>query len=260
MTIMTSPCDSISARLSGLFSCVDQGQRIRVRTPYLYPDGDVVDLFVRYNELGGGTVTDLGETVAWLRMQTVTERRTLRQSAIIEDIGKIHGVEFFKGMIVSRFSAGENPTDAILNVAQACIRVSDLWFTFRNRTVQSFSDEVEEFFTERHIPFKAAPKLIGRSAKIWTPNFQTRTKEQSSFVFTLATGSRGAASTMIKSVVAALYDLNHVTYGEPVEFISLFDDTINVWGTEDFDLVSSLSRVAMWSEPNKFEAMLHKAA
>jgi hypothetical protein len=260
MTIAHSPCDAIATTLSGLFSCAQQGPYVRVRTPYLYPDGDIIDLFVRYNDAGGGSVSDLGETVAWLRMQTVAERRTDKQTAIIKDVTQTHGVEFFKGMLGARFANGENPTDAIVRTAQACIRVSDLWFTFRNRSVQSFQEEVSEFLTERHIPFQPGPRLVGRSTKIWTPDFQVKTDEQSSFIYTLATGSRGAATNIIKSVVTQLYDLNHVRYGEPVEFISLFDDTVNIWSQEDFDLVADLSKVARWSERNKFEAMLHKAA
>ncbi len=33
----------------------------------------------------------------------------------------------------------------ITRVAQAAVRVSDLWFTFKTRTVESITDEVADF-------------------------------------------------------------------------------------------------------------------
>jgi hypothetical protein len=52
-----------------------------------------------------------------------------------------------------------------MRVAQACLRVSDLWFTFRTRAVESVSDEVVDFLTERHFSFEHGAKLAGRSGR-----------------------------------------------------------------------------------------------
>lgn len=41
----------------------------RIRTSYTYPDGDVIDLVAIKLREGVITVTDLGETLYWVRMQ-----------------------------------------------------------------------------------------------------------------------------------------------------------------------------------------------
>ncbi|AIA55747.1 hypothetical protein Acaty_c1888 [Acidithiobacillus caldus ATCC 51756] len=42
-------------------------------------------------------------------------------------------------------------------------------------------------------------------------------------------------------------------------FVSLFDDTEDVWQDEDFRLVQDLSTVARWSRPDEFETDLRAA-
>lgn len=37
----------------------------RIRTPFTYPDGDVIDLFYQIHDDGQVTVSDLGETMRW---------------------------------------------------------------------------------------------------------------------------------------------------------------------------------------------------
>ncbi len=98
------PCESLSATLGSLFICSQHGEYQRIRTPYLYPDGDNIDLFCKA-QAGTVTVTDLGETTRWLRMQTVSPRRSPRQQAIIEDTCQNHGVEFYRGMLLRACAA-----------------------------------------------------------------------------------------------------------------------------------------------------------
>jgi hypothetical protein len=62
-------------------------------------------------------------------------------------------------------------------------------------------------------------------------------------------------------VLATWYDLNHLAAGpEALRFVSLFDDTADVWGAEDFSLVEQLSTIARWSRPDEFAALLGEAA
>lgn len=43
-------------------------------------------------------------------------------------------------------------------------------------------------------------------------------------------------------------------------FVSLFDDTADVWADEDFRLVEPLSTVSRWSRPDECDAVLREAA
>lgn len=245
--------------LGPLFLCAPHGDYHRVQTPYLYPDGDCIDVFVRPQE-GLRVVSDLGETTRWLRMQTLSPRRSPKQRALVEDVCLTHGVEFYRGMLLARCRPGDQLADTILRVAQAALRVSDLWFTFRTRSVESVTDEVADFLTEREFRFERGGKLAGRSGRIWTPDFHVRAVQRSSLVFVLSTGSRTAARNVVHQVHTALFDLNQLAAGqEALQFVSLFDDTADVWSDEDFRLAEQLSAVTRWSQPDEFVETLQAA-
>jgi len=253
-------CAAFSDGLGQLFTCTPHGEYQRIRTPYLYPDGDNIDVFCKpQGDLV--LVSDLGETTRWLRMQTVSPKRSPKQKALIQDACSTHGVEFYRGMLLARCRAGEALSAVVVRVSQAALRVSDLWFTFRTRSVESVTDEVADFLMEREFRFERAEKLTGRSGKVWSPDFHVRTLHRSSLVYVLSTGSRSAARAIVNQVHTAFYDLNHFVVGpEALKFISLFDDTADVWSDEDFRLAEQLSSVTRWSQPDEFADVLADAA
>jgi hypothetical protein len=252
-----SPCDVIQQTVGELFTCSQVNGYTRIRTPYLYPDGDVIDIYLK-EKTGLVTLTDLGESLRWLRMQSQSlSPRSPKQQKLIEDICLTHGLEFFKGMLVLRAKGGETIGKAVTRLAQGSLRVADLWFTTRTRSVESVSDEVEDFLKEKTIQFHRGETLIGRSGRPWRLDFHTRTPQQSSLVSVLSTGSRGASRSMVDHVVATWHDLSNLKIGPAaLQFVSLFDDTQDVWSPEDFRLLSDFSEIAHWSKPDEFAAKL----
>ena len=91
---------SIAETVPALFECSPAPQgRVRVRTPLVYPDGGVVDVFVL--EHGGEFgVTDLGEALGRLRMQSVDAGRSAEQTRRIEDTCQTLGVALHQGQLV----------------------------------------------------------------------------------------------------------------------------------------------------------------
>jgi hypothetical protein len=256
----TDICSELRTGLGALFACSQQGEFQRVRTPYLYPDGDNIDLFVK-TQGEVVTVSDLGETLRWLRSQSLSPRRSPRQDALIADVCLTHGVELYKGMLLARCRPEDSLAAVFLRVAQAALRVSDLWFTFRTRAVESVTDEVADFLAERQFQFERGQKLVGRSGRGWTVDFHVRAPERSALVYLLSTGSRAAARSVSEHVLAAWFDLSHMAVGpEALRFVSLFDDTADVWTEEDFRLVEPLSTIARWSQPDEFAELLRQAA
>ncbi len=253
-------CQDLQKGLGALFTCSEQGGYQRIRTPYLYPDGDNIDLFCKV-EGGVVTVSDLAETAGWLRMQSAAQRRSPKQTQLIEDTCVTHGVEFYRGMLQARCRPEDALEQVVTRVAQAALRVSDLWFSFRTQAVQSIVDEVADFLAGRAFRFDRAEKRAGRSGRGWTIDFHVRTERRSSLVQVLSTGNRAAAHRVSERVLASWYDLNHLAAGpEALTFVSLFDDTADVWTDEDFRLVEPLSSVSYWSRPDEFTAGLSEAA
>lgn len=253
-------CKVITTQLSALFVCAQTPRGpVRVRSPFFYPDGGVIDVFVVQRN-GRLDVTDFGEGLGWLRLQTVSGRRSPKQSKLVQDVCLTLGVELFKGQLVTRCTSPDELAQAVVRLAQAVVRVSDLWFTTRARSVESMTDEVSDLLVERVVPFERSVKIAGRSGRNWTVDFQARTPERTSLVSVLSSGSKAAARRVTEHVVATWHDLSHLRVGGPqMSFVSLFDDTTDIWSDEDFRLVDDLSEVQLWSRPDEFIAYLRAA-
>lgn len=113
------------------------------------------------------------------------------------------------------------------------------------------TNEVSEYLGEKQLDHIRSPQLVGRSQSTWRVDFCVRTNKLTSLVYVLSTGNCSAASRITDHVVAAWFDLNHLMVGpEALHFVSLFDDTIDVWADEDFARTEPLSTVAFWSNPD----------
>lgn len=249
-------CAELNNELSALYSCFEQGEFNKIRTPFLYPDGDVIDIFCKQNERST-TVTDLGESVRWLRMQTTAPKRSIKQNKLIDDVCKTQGVELFKGMLQTRCREDESLADAVTRVSQAAIRVSDLWFTFRARSVESVTDEVADFLGDISLPFEKRKMFTGRSGAGVMVDFYVRAPERSSMINVLSTGNKSSARPIVNQILRNWYDLSGVSVSQDApKFISLFDDTSDVWSSEDFSILEELSDVARWSRPDELQELL----
>jgi hypothetical protein len=252
--------NEVQAGLGSLFSVADHRDLIRIRTPFWYPDGGVVDVFIKEHD-GKFSLTDLGEALGWLRTQSLSSRRSPKQQKLVQDICLTQGVELFKGQLMLRCDNRTQLARYVVRLGQAVVRVADLWFTTRTRSIESMTDEVADLLQERLVAFERAIKLTGRSGRDWTVDFQTRTPVRSALVFVLVTGSRSTARRITEHVVAGWHDLNLLKTGQqPMHFISLFDDTNDVWTDEDFRLVESVSDICRWSMPDEFSRQLGTAA
>ena len=176
---------------------------------------------------------------------------------MVEDTCQTLGVELHRGQLMLRSGAADGLGEAVLRLAQAAVRVSDLWFTLRTRAVETVADEVTDWLVEKEISFDRAVRQYGRSGQSWTVDYQTRTDDRTSLIFLLSTGSRGAARRIAEHVLAGCVDLSHLKVSQShLAFVSLFDDTEDVWREEDFSLVEQQSQVARWSRPDEFERIL----
>ena len=119
---------------------------------------------------------------------------------------------------------------------------------------------MNDWLVEKELPFERGTRRKGRSGRDWTIDYETRTATRTALVFVLSTGSRGAARRIAEHVLAGCVDLSHLQSTQPgLIRVSLFDDTGDVWRTEDFGLVEQESEVALWSRPDEFERILRAA-
>jgi hypothetical protein len=259
-----APCKLIAAQLGDLFVCSANDPYIRIRTPFLYPDGDVIDLFLRPQQGEKMLLTDLGESLRWLRTQTASSgRRSPHQQKMLQDVCQTHGIELFKGMLVLREVEQAKLADAVMRLGQAALRVGDLWFTMRTRAAQSTTDEVEDILRDqRDLHYERGKRLSGRSGREYTVDFDVHARSQHSLLQVLSTSNRAATSGIIEHVYTLWSELRYLKeQPERTQFVSLLDDSIDVWGEGDLRLLGSVSDcLVRWSRPDEVEQALQLAA
>ena len=249
--------ESIQKEIGALFTCTEHGDYTRIRTPYLYPDGDYIDLFYWCND-DTMIVTDLAETMGWLWMQSGASRRSRKQMRLVEDACVTHGVKIDRGMILARPRAGETLGALVTRVAQAALRISDLSFTFRNRADgQSVADRIADRLADRRLRFERQERFKGRSGRSWTVHFCVRARRRRSLVCVLSASNTAMTRRQTEHVLAAWSDLSGLAEKPKAwKFVSLFDDTVDVWAQEDFRMLGELSTVCRWARPEEFMAVL----
>ena len=106
------------------FECSPAPQEgVRVRTPLMYPDGDIVDVFVLERD-DGYMVTDFGDALGWLHMQSESMQQSQEQRLMIEDLCRTLGIELHSGQLVLRSDSDDTLEKTVLRVAQAVASVS----------------------------------------------------------------------------------------------------------------------------------------
>jgi len=245
--MITSPCQIIAETIGQLYTCSEVNGFVRIRTPYLYPDGDVIDLFLKPETQ---TLTDLGETLRWLE-QCLSKK----QDWFLQDILVTYGIELYEGMLLVRVR--DNLAESITRLSQGAIATANLWLLNRSRLIGSLNDEIAELLDEQHIPYERDVKLMGRSGRSWLIDFRTRHPRRSALVEVLTTGNRGAANGKVNNTVATWVDLNHLLMStEPLRFISLFDDSVDVWSDSHISQLAEFSEICYASKPEELIGQL----
>ena len=122
----TDLCAAINAGLSPLFQCVPAPREgVLVQTPFLYPDGGVVELAVIARG-GRFAVTDHGEALGWLGMQSVRGSLSPKQRALVDDVRQTLGVELSRGRLLLWCDHPAELGEAVHLVGQAVVRVAGI--------------------------------------------------------------------------------------------------------------------------------------
>ena len=245
--------DLLAALAAPLFHAEDRGPRLRIVTPFALPAGDLLVIFVlRHSD--PPLLGDLGETLRWLRSHTSAARRGEGLQQRILEICTGLGVELERGELRTHTRPDEPLALALVRLAQACLRVSELWRSFRPRPASALLDEIDAELrarlTVRPLAITRGDRIAGISATTWSVDFRVRTPERHTLLFVLASERREHARKLAEHVVAACTDLAHLRKlrRTPVQFIAVFDDRGEAWSDAEARLVAPFAAPCKWSE------------
>jgi hypothetical protein len=125
-----------------------------ITTPFLYPDRDNIEIFVRELEDGSVLLSDMGQTMMKLSSYGfIPSASTPRRRAMIFQVVASMGVQYEDGDVVAvspRMQTGSRLWD----LALAIQRLSDLVYTVPGYTKATFTDEFDQFAAEKGIRYR----------------------------------------------------------------------------------------------------------
>lgn len=185
---------------------------LRMSTPFTYPNGDYIDVFL---ESSKGTLfrtlslSDYGQTSLYLRSAQVQMEGTARKKEILLTILANLNVKMSNGDLFVDIEEPEpdDLTDAIFRLSQACLRISEFASHQRLRSTNPFRDDVEGFFEASGLSYIPDVKVTGRFKNSVPIDFEVFSKEKRSYVCVLASMSKTAAHTSATETFRKWYDI-----------------------------------------------------
>ena len=232
-------CAGLQKLVSG-FSLVEacdtvRNGMLRMATPFRYPDGSSIDLFLSPQPDAAGqlTLTDLGHTTAYLLDLGVRPAGTKKRLIQWQDICQGLGVTRDGGELKIHLDASQAPSISTLMVrlAQACLRTADMALTQRTPVADTFADGFEEFIVEIDRPYEIGVEVIGRYQKPVPVDYRVRGQATVSLVQSLSTGNAAAAHGLCNEIFRRWYDLEHEQARHT--FVTVYDTTNNAVREED---------------------------
>jgi hypothetical protein len=229
---------------------------LRLLTPFQYPNGEQIDLFIQQRQplLGEFALTDLGQTTGYLLDAQVKPWATNKRRQIIEDICRALEVTWNGGQfeVILNFEDLTDLSRSMLRLAQACIRVSDLAFSARLWSAGSFKEELEEFLeSTAHRRYETDVTEIGRSGEPVKLDFRIHGETSVSLVLTLSSASTVSAHNASNEALSRWYDLGRKRPNQ--QRLTVVDESHDVFKERDVARVGELSSV-IWF-PSELEQL-----
>jgi len=257
-----SKVSEFSSRISIVVDCQQVGpDLLRITTNFKYPDGSFIDLFLKEQPdslYDSFVVTDLGETTAYLLELNIRPWKTTKRKEAIARICQTLGVTQDGGELqikLAQYEAAKLP-EALLNLAQCCIRVSDLTLGYQLRSVSGFKDDVEEFLDGTGFPYEIDVPLKGSLANIVTVDFQVEGPHRTSIIQTLSASNSVVGAHVAHDLFSKWYDIRIL---KPTRnFITVFDSSTDVFREPDLLRFEDFSSVIGF--PDEQQELLNNLA
>jgi len=220
---------------------------LRMSTPFVYPNGSHVDVFLEKRPLlyESYLLSDCGQTGLYLQDAQVKMDSTERKRQILGDICAEHGIALRNGCLELELSGQDavNIATAIFNLSQTCVRIADFGIHQRLRSPNPFRDDVEEFLEASGLRCKAdvrVPGLYGRDVKV---DFEV----EHSYILVLAAINETAAHSSANEINRKWHDLaSHKTALR--KFVTVYNSSSSAIRADDLQYLSESSELVSYPE------------
>jgi hypothetical protein len=236
------------------FSCEADGPFTVLTTPYMYADGDNIDLYIeQYGDYI--VVSDMGETARRLALLQYNWKSKIARSLFAHILSST-GTSSVEGKIYTKLMQIEDVGDKVNDLIHAIQQTDNLAFTIQDYSPRDFRDDVEIFLRKSGFEPELNYQIDGISGNLWRIHFYFN---HNSNILTkaLSSNSRGGAKNLIQATYTAYDDIKKL-HPNVVRTVIL-DDTKEIWEPEFINLANQVidKEVGFWSKRNEFSDMLH---
>lgn len=226
---------------------------VRFATPFTYPDGSHIDLFLKSKDdlFDQFVLSDYGQTYEYLFAMGFNIWGTAKRQQFVQDICTGLGVLYKQNAFEISFAQADikHLPSFITRLTQACLRITDLSFTQRILTYDSFEDEVEEVIALTEVPYKTDVAFTGRWANEPVKvNFLVEGKNTSSLVRTLSAKSSYPSHNMALEIYVGWESLE--AYRSQFQFVTVYDDRTAMPKDSDFARLFEISTTLAFPSQN----------
>lgn len=234
------------------FKCLPSERRMCIVTPYLYPDNDLVEVFVEEIAPNWIRVTDLGETLRHLESLGVDVLASSKRRFLLEQVTKRLHVNIQRGKL-EREGAAEEVGSLLMDVVTAAQGVADLVYTSKAYEPATFPEEVSLFLSdnkiehERHFPVYGTIMRNGRRKKYWVSLRIDGRRDKGILIEAMSPSQESAMTATVNRVFRMWFDVD-----ETAAKVSLLNDVDYSWKPEDIALLERVSVIQTWSRKERF--------
>ena len=241
-------CESLRRELSSFplaRACETlQDGTLRIATPLLYPDGSpvLVDYHGDADLFGSSRLSDAGRTTALLADSQVYIEGYEKRRQILADICRTLQIQDTNGELQVTVEAGHGLADAVMRLAQACVRVADLYYVQSFRAQSDFRKTFAAFLNEERPSNSEDYTIEGQFGRRIKVDFYTRqNKGVDNLIITLSSANETSSHSVANDVFCRWYDL--AQYRNKFQFLTVVDSTSKAFRPADLNRVGSVSRV-----------------
>lgn len=220
-----------------------QSGDLRIATPFNYPNGSAIDLFItRGDDLFKNYIlSDFGQTSDYVSDMQFNLWATKKRRDIINDICESLNVTQSDGQFEIKLDDKGLTclSDAIVRLAQVCIRVSDLLFTQRLVSSGTFTEEIEDFLSIKDLIYEPDVIVKGEFDNDVKIDFKVSGKSITSLIQTISTGTN--SRVVSNEVFKRWFDIQ--SHRDSNQFITIYDQTYKNYHEDDIARLSKFSTV-----------------
>jgi hypothetical protein len=225
-------CDDLARALANSplagWGCATDRGYLRLLTPFRYPDGGLIELFVDDRE-GRIVVTDFGEAYRFLETNGIDPERSASRKQLIDFATRLGAAANIDGALEIPVSNVVEVFPAALRLAQVITRVGDHVLLAKGAFGNTFSDTVEEYLRSS-LPgaeIRRGQTVQGRAA-LHRVDIVVRTNRGMGAVEGLSSTTATGANAQTAYTIQKFADIAALGPGAPTRF-AVLDNSGEVW-------------------------------